>query len=758
MRLTPGSKLGPYEVLELLGAGGMGEVFRAHDSRLDRDVALKVLSEPFKLDAQRLERFTREARVLASLNHPNIGTLYEVATHGDAPALVLELVEGETLAERIASGPLPLSEALAIARQIAAALEAAHEHGVVHLGLKPANIKLRLDGNVKLLDFGLAKVFATETPGADPIAATATALDIAAGGVLGTPAYMSPEQARGEPVDKRTDIWAFGCVLFEMLVGERPFAGDRPSDVVARVIERDPDFDALPPGTPRSIRRLLQRCLEKDPRKRLRDIGDARLDLASTGNDDGGYWIRQDRRGRWIAVTAAIAGTTAATAIVLGWMVGTPDPASSGSPATRAPIARFTVPGVVVFGASSGSLAVSADGARLAYVAEQGLYVRARDQLEATRVDGEPSAGAPFFSPDGQWLGYSDGFQFLKRIPTSGGTPVAIAETGHATHGSWTADGLVFASMQGLFRVPAEGGRPEPLPLTLEPLEQAAFPQLLPGGRAVIVTIIPTRALLPARMTNAPGARVEALILATGERRTLVRGGGRAHYSPTGHLLYAAGETLYAVAFDAERLEVRGNPVPVLESAEFALSDEGTLAYLSGGRAGSVLAWVDRAGQEEPIEAPPMDYTYPRLSPDGTRVAPRRRRPEPGHLDLGPAPQGAHAVHARSGRQSPRGVEPRRPPPGVRQRTLRGVQSIRAGRRRQRRAAAAARKRPPANARELRTGRPIAIFGRRAGPRPRRACALDGRNGRRRTRDSQRRQRPLGRSVARRALDRVRLR
>jgi serine/threonine-protein kinase len=621
MTLTPGSKLGPYEVLEPLGAGGMVEVFRAHDPRLDRDVALQVLCEPFKLDPQRLARFTREARVLASLNHPNIGTLHEVATHGDTHALVLELVEGETLAARIASGPLPVPEALAIAQQIAAALEAAHEHGVVHRDLKPANIKVRLDGNVKLLDFGLAKVFATENPGADPIAATATALDIAAGAVLGTPAYMSPEQARGLPVDKRTDIWAFGCVLYEMLAGERPFVGDRPSDVVARIIEREPDFAALPPSTPRGVHRLLHRCLEKDPRKRLRDIGDARFELASTSNDDGSAWIRPGSRGRRIAVTATIAAATAATVAVLGWAVLTPDSANSRNPATQAPITRFTIPAAVLFSPSSRSLAVSADGTRLAYVAEQGLYVRARDQLEATRVEGEPSAGSPFFSPDGEWLGYSDGFQVLKRVPTGGGTPVAIAETGHATHASWTADGLVFASMQGLFRVPAEGDRPEPLPLALEPLEQAVLPQLLPGGRALIFTIIPTRALLPASMANAPGARVEALTLATGERRTLIRGGGRAHYSPTGHLLYAAGETLYAVAFDAERLEVRGNPVPVLDSADFALSDEGTLAYLAGARAGNTLVWVDRTGQEEPIGAPPMAFIYPRLSPDGTRVA-----------------------------------------------------------------------------------------------------------------------------------------
>jgi serine/threonine-protein kinase len=619
--LARGSRLGTYEVLEPLGAGGMGEVFRARDSRLGRDVALKILSERFKLDPQRLVRFEREARVLASLNHPNIATLHGIEELGDTQALVLELVDGETLAERIANGPIPLRETLVIAHQIAAALEAAHEHGVMHRDLKPDNVKLRADGTVKLLDFGLAKVFEPALPGGDLNAATATALD--GGAVMGTPAYMSPEQARGLPVDKRTDIWAFGCVLYEMLTRERAFTGDRPSDVVAKIIEREAHLDALPSSTPRTIRRLLRRCLEKDSRDRLRDIGDARLELRemiATGADDepatAGGWRRQ-----------AIAAVTlaAASAVIAGTAVWFA--ARSAPEAVSAPVVRFTIPSDPGTASPSGrALALSPDGARLVYTSEQGVFVRFRDRLEITplQVLPGPGTGAPFFSPDGQWIGFTDG-QALLKAPVAGGPAIRVAEVGPAAIASWTAEGIVFADMGGLFRVSAEGGTPQALLTDLHPYEQAMFPQLLPERRAILFTIIPTRTNTPVLVANAPGARVEALDLATGERRTVVRGGGRAQYVPTGHLIYAAGETLYAVAFDVDRLEIRGDPVAVVAQvalSEFAVSDEGTLVYQSGIASGDgVLVWVDRQGREEPLEAPARPYIYPRLSPDGTRVA-----------------------------------------------------------------------------------------------------------------------------------------
>jgi serine/threonine-protein kinase len=618
--------VGTYEVLELFGAGAMGEVFRARDSRLGRDVALKVLTERFRLDPNRLARFEREAQVLASLNHPNIATLYGLEELGDTQALVLELVDGETLAERIAGEPIRLTEALEIARQIAAALEAAHEHGVTHRDLKPDNIKLRVDGTVKVLDFGLAKVF--EPVGAEQ-KGTTTSFDVAAGGaVMGTPAYMSPEQARGLPVDKRTDIWAFGCVLYEMLSGQALFAGERSSEIIAKIIEREPDLVALPAGTPRAVRRLLRRCLEKEPRDRLRDIGDARFELleaTANGAADEPATLRGRSGSRevWIAaVMLVIASSTIAGAAV--WLAAgqAPDPVSPR-------ITRFTIPSGVLdtntWNASGRALAVSPDGARLAFYSGQGLFVRSRERLELTPVHGlpGPGAGAPFFSPDGQWIGFTDG-QTLKRVPIAGGLAVTVTEVGPAAFGTWAAEGIVFASMRGLFRVAAEGGTPEALLTDFDASEQVLFPQLLPERRAILFTVIPTRTNTPGAAATAPGARIEALDLATGERRTLVRGGGRAQYVPTGHLIYAAGETLYAVAFDIDRLKVQGDPVAVVTQAsrEFALSEEGTLIYQSGtGPRNHVLAWVDREGREEVLETPARPYAYPRLSPDGTRVA-----------------------------------------------------------------------------------------------------------------------------------------
>jgi eukaryotic-like serine/threonine-protein kinase len=625
--LECGSRLGPYEVLERLGAGGMGEVFRARDARLGRDVALKALFERFRLDPHRRARFEREARVLASLNHPNIATLYGIEDVGATQALVLELVDGQTLAERIADGPMPLSAVLAIAGQIAAALEAAHDCGVVHRDLKPANIKLREDGTVKLLDFGLAKIFDPTVAGSDPKAATVSAFDIGGdGAIMGTPAYMSPEQARGLPVEKRADIWAFGCVLYEMLTGHAAFAGAHASDVLARIIEREPDLGALPRDTPTAVRRVLRRCFEKEPRNRLRDIGDARLELAEAGArdaDDVTAAPRRDFQWRRIAIAAAILAGVSAVIVSMAARFAT----RSGTAAVPAhPVSRFAIPARVIATASGRALALSADGAQLAYVTAQGLFVRSRDRLDGTLVHGlaGPGAGAPFFSPDGKWVAFTDG-QALTKVPVAGGPAIVFAEVRPAAIGSWTAEGIVFADMRGLFRVPAEGGAPEALLTNLGPYEQAMFPQLLPERRAILFTIIPTRTNTPVSVANAPGARVEALDLATGERRTLIRGGGRAQYVSTGHLIYVAGETLYAVAFDIDRLAVRGDAVAVVAEpgiSEFAVSDEGTLVYRSGTRSeNNVLVWVDRQGGEESLETPPRTYSYPRLSPDGTRIA-----------------------------------------------------------------------------------------------------------------------------------------
>ena len=624
--LASGLRLGKYEVRELLGAGGMGEVFRAHDSRLGRDVALKVLSERFKLDAHRLARFERETQVLASLNHSNIATLYGIEAVGDTHALVLELVEGETLAERIARGPIPLTEALGIAQQIAAALDAAHEHGIVHRDLKPGNVKLRPDGTVKLLDFGLAKISDPALGGSNPQAATATALEFAAGGagVMGTPAYMSPEQARGLPVDKRSDVWAFGCVLYEMLSGERAFGGERSSDIVAKVIECAPNLAALPGDVPRTVHRLLRRCLDKDPRRRLRDIGDARLDLVDAADDTAGEAaIEAGHSTNWGGIASRATVAAAVSAIVAGTAAWLLVPSDSAQQVQPPKVARFSIPTHAPSPLLGGGLAISSDGAQLAYLTDRGLTVRARDRLESAVVVASSTVqGFPFFSPDGKWLGFM-GWDTLRKVPTAGGPAVTVAES--RAMGSWTAEDIVFADMHGVFRVSAEGGKPEELFAAPNPLEQAVSPQFLPTRQAVLFTVIPTRTYIAGFATNAPGARVDVLDLTTGERRTILLGGGRARYVPTGHLIYAAGGTLFAAAFDLERLEVRGDAVPVVSEAgllDFAVSDEGTLIY----QAGEIdlrreLVWVDRQGGEEPLGAPFRPYLYPRLSPDGTRVA-----------------------------------------------------------------------------------------------------------------------------------------
>jgi serine/threonine-protein kinase len=624
--LARGTQFGTYEVLELLGTGGFGDVYRARDSRLGRDVAVKVLADRFKLDAKRLRRFEHEARVLASLNHPNIATVHAIEPLGETQALILELVEGETLAERISAGPLPLTDALAIARQLVAALEAAHEQGVVHRDLKPANIKLRPDGTLKVLDFGIAQVSAATLSGTDANAVTLTAVDLdLAGMLMGTPAYMSPEQARGLAVDKRTDIWAFACVLYEMLTGHAAFAGEHVSDVVARVIEREPDFDALPDDVTPATRQLLRRCFHKDPRERLRDIGDARLDLAESSASIEAVKAQSTRRvWGWRAPVAALAiGLVIA---LIGLYVGLRAHPQTPPQVAAAPrVARFSIPVPIFRNQSGRSLAISPDGERIAVATDRGLVVRGRDQLDALQLSGLSGfgAGAPLFSPDGQWIAFTDG-QVLMKVPSSGGQVVQIAESGPAAIANWGDAGIVFGAMNGLFAIAPEGGVPRQLPAGLRANEQAAFPQLLPGGKAVLFTVIPARTNTPSSLANAPGARVDVLNLASGARRTVVNGGGRAQYLPTGHLVYLAGETLYAAAFDAERFELRGAAVPVLKGvniAEFAVSDEGTLVYVPGVPAGRTLVWVDRQGHEQALEAPARSYNYPRLSPDGTRVA-----------------------------------------------------------------------------------------------------------------------------------------
>ena len=639
--LLTGQRIGVFDVQGLLGVGGMGEVYRARDTRLGREVAIKILPHAFKDDRERLARFEREARVLASLNHPHIGAIYGLEEADEVSALVMELVEGDDLSQRIARGAIPIAEALPIARQIAEALEAAHGQGIIHRDLKPANIKVRPDGTVKVLDFGLAK--ALDSTGSSPSLTTSPTLSLAtqAGVLLGTAAYMPPEQAKGRPVDKRADLWSFGCVLFEMLAGHRPFEGETISDVLARIIERDPDWNALPVKTPTSIRTLLRRCLEKDPRRRLDSAAVARLEIeeASTRPGTDALPASDTSRGaQWRMRTLVPVGLLAAVVgAVTAWIVKQP------APAPPLAMSRFaiTLPPAqpLAFSINDRDVALSADGMRLAYTAgdQAQLMVRPIDQLDAAPLAGIVNARAPFLSPDGRWIGFFDRLDegvttgpvqrgALRRVSLSGGPPITICPlTGASRGASWGPDdSIVFATSDpsaGLLRVAAGGGEPEVL-TKLDPARAERghyFPSVLPGGRGVLFTIT---------AGGVSDRQVAVLDLKTRQRRVLIRSGSQAEYVETGHLVYADGGALWAVRFDLATLNILGDPAPLVEqvltlgAADFTISRRGTLVYVpvAGGTSRS-LVWVSRQGAEEPIAVPPHAYTSARLSPDGKRAA-----------------------------------------------------------------------------------------------------------------------------------------
>ena len=643
MPLTIGNCVGPYHVLALIGEGGMGEVYRARDTKLDRDVALKVLPEAFTADPDRLARFEREAKVLASLNHPNIGSIYGLEEAEGVRALVLELVEGPTLADRIKQGPIPLNDALPIAKQIAEALEAAHEQGVIHRDLKPANIKVKDDGTVKVLDFGLAKAFqpdASDLSAASPtISLTAAATQM--GMVIGTAAYMSPEQAKGKVVDKRADVWAFGAVLYEMLVGQKPFTGKDVSDTLAAVLRIDADFDALPDETPPRVRQVLKACLQKEPKDRVRDIGDVSLAMDGTFDTpavETSSSVKPAQLQVWQRPTPALVVALALLAFG-GLAVGTVMRPVLPSPGSLARFVVITPPDGPLFRSrNTPEVAISPDGTRIVYgsgtgpAATRQLYLRHVDQLDASPLRGTERGNAPFFSPDGEWVGFQDAANTLKKVSVLGGPAVTICDVDGFSRGmSWAADDtIVFAttSSNGLMRVPAVGGEPEVL-TTVDPegAETAhAWPEVLPNGKGVLFT---------AWSGSDDGSRIAVVSLETGEITYLVPGGSNPHYSPTGHIVYGVGGTLRAVGFDAERLALTSNnPVPVVENvntkpsgaANFSLAGNGSLVYVAGaGGAGGgpqrTLVWVDREGREEPIGLPPNAYAYARLSPDVTRLA-----------------------------------------------------------------------------------------------------------------------------------------
>ena len=635
MSLTVGARLGSYEVLAPIGAGGMGEVYRAHDPKLNREVALKVLPDTFALDPDRLARFKREAQVVASLNHPNIAHIHGFEDSGGVQALVLELVEGPTLADRIAHGPIPLDEALKIARQIAEALEAAHEHGIVHRVLKPANVKVREDGVVKVLDFGLAKAMdrAVSSVANATMLPTISMHATQAGIILGTAPYMSPEQAAGKAVDRRSDLWAFGVVLLEMLTGRPAFTGETVSHVLAAVLAKDPDWSGLPASVPAAIRKLLRRCLEKDRKRRLDSAADARLDIDDVLSPAAADAVAPivappvvNRHGIVVAIAAVVATVVLVAGGIAGWRF---------KPAAPPIITRFSFAlpeGQTFTNAGRTLLSISPDATQLAYIANGRLYLRPLADLETRPIAGtEDTSGAgvtsPAFSPNGQSLVFWAGNNTLKKIAVSGGAAVTLCPAENPYGLSWGSGGIVFGQgSKGIMRVSENGGQPEHI-ATVKSTELAEGPQVLPDGDTLLFTIA-----TGGTADRWDTAQIVAQSLRTGERTVVLTGGADARYVATGHLVYALSGVLFAVPFDARRRTVTGGPVPVVEgvrraplansgAAHFSVSNTGSLVYVRSSAGWVDLAFFDRNGIPEPLKLPPGPYGHPRVSPDGKWIA-----------------------------------------------------------------------------------------------------------------------------------------
>ena len=710
--LTAGSRLGSYRIEATLGTGGMGVVYRASDSKLGRDVAIKVLPERFAEDSQGIKRFENEARMLAALNHPNIAAIYGLEEASGLHYLVMELVPGQTLAQKLAAGQLDLQEELRYCTQIAEALEYAHEKTIMHRDLKPANVMITPQGKVKLLDFGLAKSLQSSSGADGSDAETITEEMTRAGTVLGTAAYMSPEQARGKPLDKRTDIWSFGCVLYEVLARRRAFRGETGTEYLTAILSHDPDWDALPASIPENVRSILERCLEKDPLRRLRDIGEARIELENALT--GAVTARTGTARRAVAAAPAghrkiiVAITGVAAGIVLALGAGLYFYFDREAPRpTRA--ARFSIDlraGESIPPTHSSQVAFSADGTLIAYGAmkmmdqtpaasmpaamPQGrntgmppqssgmgampmgqssgmsqssgmgnsdmskgtpmppsmpsqsmpmpsmpsmmgsqIYVRPIDQQDARPIDGA-MGDAPFFSPDGKWLGFWHApTRTLRKVALSGGAPVKIcgAESG-VSGAAWGPDDTIVFAWFDLFRVPAAGGDPKLL-LKVDEKNGERFyrhPSFLPGGKAILFTISTEDT------ESYDNGRIAVLSLETGEKKIVLEGGTSARYSPSGHLVYAREGKLLAVPFNLRKLQVTGPPVSVLEGvfmssntgmAAFSISSDGSLVYAAGGVEGGarVPVWVDRRGGAMPLPLPARSYLHPRLSPDERQLA-----------------------------------------------------------------------------------------------------------------------------------------
>ena len=608
--LQPGTTLGPYEVREKIGAGGMGEVYRGRDARLGREVALKVLPASTMGDSATRARFFREAQAASRLNHPHIVTVFDIGETGGRVFLAMEYVAGRTLSDLIPQRGMPLDEALRYALPIAAALSAAHDAGIVHRDLKPGNVMVTVDGVVKVLDFGLARLTGAQDGEASQPTVSATGL------VVGTPQYMAPEQAQGKRVDRRADIWAFGVLFYEMLTGRRPFQRETVADTLAAILTAEPDWQAVPP---RSLR-LLRRCLEKDPQRRLRDIGDIADLLDSVPEAPS-----PRARGPWQVATALLSVALLATAYY-AWR--------SGRPAER-PFTRLNVSlGPEAVKALDLTAAISPDGRRLVFSsrAPDGtpqLATRLLDQDQPTLLPGTQRATDPFFSPDGQWVGFFADRQ-LRKVSVNGGAPVTICATGGPRGASWGEDGQIvgaFNALEPLQRVSDAGGTPQPITKLGVGEGSHRWPQVLPGG---IVLFTAT-----AFNIGSDNGRIEALSLKTGKVTILPLVGYSARYLPSGHLVYVHQNTLFAVAFDPNSLEVRGAPAPILEDlaanpmtggGQFAFSGAasgGTFVYLAGKGASERwrMMWLDSAGHVQPLNAAPGTFTNPRVSPDGRKIA-----------------------------------------------------------------------------------------------------------------------------------------
>jgi eukaryotic-like serine/threonine-protein kinase len=620
-----GRDIAHYRIENLIGAGGMGEVYRARDTRLGRNVAVKVLPEIFARDPDRVARFEREAKLLAGLNHANIAALYGLEESGGQHFLVMELVDGVTLAERIARGPIPVEETLKIAHQIAEAFEAAHEKGVIHRDLKPANVKITPEGKVKVLDFGLAK--ALETAPTEAISNSPTLLSAAAtngGIILGTAGYMSPEQARGHNADQRSDIFSFGCVLFEMLTGRQPFQGDTISDVIASVLAREPDLRAIPGNIHPKIEELIRRCLEKDRKRRWHSIADVRVEIEAILTDPHGLRTGREIQPRSLrrrAVPFLITATLAALVAVILTVEVTKTRPSSAPGITRFALLLPETQHLTL-GTARHIIAISPDGRRIVYIADQELYVRNMEEMEARSIlrTGQLIT-TPFFSPDGRWVAfYTEGR--IKKIDVAGGPVVNLCDVGAAYGATWSSSGEIYVGQgpNGIIKCSENGSKPQRA-VMVKPGEGASSPQLLPDGDTLLYTL-----------GTGEGGQIVIQSLKSGERKILGEGDD-ARFVATGHIVYTVGSTLLAAPFDVRKLQLTGGAVPFFEdvmgssnshTAQFSIASNGSMVYIPQnagiGTEARTLALVDRTGSRRQLDIPPGPYNTPRISPDGKQL------------------------------------------------------------------------------------------------------------------------------------------